>query len=640
MTGVSGPGYAAPELWIMTALAGLAGTQAFTSAPPVTGIEPVVLGPSLCFTFAILLSWGLAPAIVAQTLAVAVVAWRLRRPFPSLLVALGGNVVALTAAEAVLRLDPPDPVHYHDVARLTTDALVVLGAAAAWLITYSVFAILVARLVRRGPRRMPARDIVTHHVLFRAALLMLSPLLAIAIHMNAAFVILVFIPLYAVQHMAKLSAHRDEAARRDPLTGLANRAGLKAGFSLLTAVQDGQTGGRTAILLADLDEFKHVNDALGHDVGDQLLVAVAERLSGLHPAGGTVARLGGDEFAIVTPVTALTDVDDLAERVLSALRAPVALDGLRIGVAASVGTAVRANGEDFSTVMRHADIAMYDAKHRGGTATAYQPGVHHDSVERLALLADLRHALDNPGDTEITVYYQPQIDLATGGVGGVEALLRWRHPIRGPIDTGTLIAMAEHSDVIHRLTRRVIDDTVTQVGRWTAVGMPIRASINVSARDLYADDIVDHLADCMARHQVEPKQIQIEITESALMADPRRATATVERISALGVAISLDDFGTGYSSLQHLRRMPIAEIKIDRSFVAGMATSHDDAAIVASTIGLARSLGIRTVAEGVENTHTRDLLDDAGCTLIQGYLTGRPMLAADLTAWLADQRIG
>ncbi len=631
--------YASPELWITTALAALAGTQAFISSTPPNGVMPVILGPSVCFTFAILLSWGLGPAIVAQTLAMAVVTWRLHRPILEMVAALGGYSLSFIAAEAILQLGKPDPAHHHGAVRVTSDAVTVLGAAIAWLVVYSLFAIVVGRLLRPGPQTMPPRDIIIHHVLFRAALLLLSPLLAIAVHMNVGFVFLVFIPLYAVQRMAKLSAQRDLAARQDPLTGLANRDGLKVAFHTMTAAYDADSTGRAAILLADLDEFKHVNDALGHEVGDQLLVAVAQRLARLPLPGGTIARLGGDEFALLTIVHTPAQAGDLANDVIAALSEPISLDGLRVDITASIGTALHTDDEDFAAVMRHADIAMYDAKHSGGAVAAYLPGRHQDSIARLALLTDLRLALEDLDDTQIALHYQPQIDLTTGRVDGVEALLRWLHPVHGLIDTETLIGMAEHSSIMHLLTSRIIDDVVAQVGLWSAHGIHIRASINVSARDLYGDDIVPRLAGLMSRYGVEPSRIQIEITESALMGDPNRAMGTVQRISALGIAISLDDFGTGYSSLQHLRKMPISEIKIDRSFVAGMADNHDDATIVRSTIGLARSLGIRTVAEGVENEYTRTLLIEANCTLIQGWLTASPMPADDVTAWLINERI-
>ena len=297
---------------------------------------------------------------------------------------------------------------------------------------------------------------------------------------------------------------------------------------------------------------------------------------------------------------------------------------------ASVGIARYTDDRDeFADLMRHADVAMYEAKQRGDSIAVYakkaDPG-----LERLGLLIDFRNALESGDREQIEMHYQPQVSIAADEVEGVEALLRWRHPVHGPISPQDLLGVVERSSVMQTLTMRVIDDVVAQVAAWNAQGLVLRASLNISARDLYSDAIVAHLARQLSAHRVSPGQIQVEITESALLADPSRAQATVGRIAALGVSVSLDDFGTGYSSLQHLRKLPIAEIKIDRSFVAGMADNRDDAAIVRSTVEMARLLGIRTVAEGVETEYTRQLLAGTGCTLAQGWLSAKPMPAADL----------
>ena len=359
-------GYASPDLWIMTMLAAFAGTQAFISTTPPSGVTPVILGSTVCFTFAILLTWGLGPAVVAQVLALAVVGVRLRRPFVEMLAAFGGYMLSFVAAEAVLRLGNPDLNHHDDPIGVLTDTLTIVGAAGAWLLTYGLLTVLLARLTHPGPRTMSARDIVSHHVLFRAALLLLSPLLAIAIDLNIGLVVLIFVPLYAVQRMAKLSAQRDRGSRQDLLTGLANRAGLKAGFDhILAGYSHNSNGSRATVIIADLDEFKAVNDALGHEVGDQLLIAVAGRLAGIPLSSGTVARLGGDEFALMTLARGPAGAKDIADIVVEALSEPVSLDGLRIDITASIGTALHSDDEDFAALMRHADIAMYDAKNSG-----------------------------------------------------------------------------------------------------------------------------------------------------------------------------------------------------------------------------------------------------------------------------------
>jgi EAL domain-containing protein (putative c-di-GMP-specific phosphodiesterase class I) len=290
---------------------------------------------------------------------------------------------------------------------------------------------------------------------------------------------------------------------------------------------------------------------------------------------------------------------------------------------------------------------MYDAKHRGDPVAVYSAESDHNSPERLSLLADLRRVLEikergagtgEGGAGEITMYYQPQIAIETGEVVGVEALLRWQHPQRGMVDPEELIRIAEQTAVMRLLTRRVVDDVVEQIAKWAAAGIRLRAALNVSVRDLQTGDIADQVAERLARYEVPPAQLQLEITEGALMADSRRVLATISRLDRIGVAIALDDFGTGYSSMQHLRRLPLAEVKIDRSFVLGMAADADDAAIVRSVIELAGALGLRVVAEGVEDERTWRLLHEAGCHVAQGWFYGRPMPAEDLVTWLARYR--
>jgi EAL domain-containing protein (putative c-di-GMP-specific phosphodiesterase class I) len=313
----------------------------------------------------------------------------------------------------------------------------------------------------------------------------------------------------------------------------------------------------------------------------------------------------------------------------------VQLDRLQIDVTASLGIASYSDGEDFAALLRHADVAMYEAKQRGGAVATYLARADQNSPERLRLLTDFRDALTARRPEQIAMHYQPQVSLATGEMRGVEALLRWHHPVHGPVPTRDLLSVAEHSSVMQQLTMRVIDDVTAQLASWLEDGLAIRASLNVSVRDLYSDDLATHLARRLAERDVPAERLQVEITESALLADPSRVQATVNRIAALGVGVSLDDFGTGYSSLQHLRRLPISEIKIDRSFVSGMADNRDDAAIVRSIVEMARTLGIRTVAEGVENEYTRRLLAEAGCTLIQGWIAAHPMPGPEVVGWLS-----
>jgi diguanylate cyclase len=614
-----------PTLWVMTALAVVAGTQAFIASVGPQSV-PAVVTPAVSFGFAILISWGLGPAILAQSASVAVVAWRLRRPAPDAILAAARYTLALAAASAVLVLAWPDlPEPLSGTTRDVKDAIAVVAAGAAWLATYGLLVYFGDRLARGRASRRTA-GAVWEQVLFKSALLVLSPVLVFAADINVVFVPLVLIPLYAVHRMARLSAERDRAARTDPLTGLDNRAGIRAAFDRVTNAAVDTVGPApttpVCLLVLDLDRFKQVNDALGHDVGDQFLVAVAGRLPADAAGVSSVARLGGDEFGVLARTA---DPRALAGGIVAALNEPIVLDGLRLDVFASIGIAVHAPDDDFARLMRKADIAMYDAKRHGEGIAFYHPRSDRTSPEQLALLADFRSALEASDPAQIGVVYQPQIALATGKIEGVEALLRWRHPRYGPIPTGEIIALAEHTPVMNLLTLRMVERVARQVEQWAAAGLRLRTSINVSARDLYSDDLFDRLTAELARRRVDPRQIQIELTESALLADARRAQDPLRRLAERGIGIALDDFGTGYSSLQHLRRLPITEIKIDQSFVAGMAHNPDDAAIVRSTVDLARSLQIRTVAEGVESEAVRRLVIDVGCDLAQGWHAGRPL---------------
>jgi diguanylate cyclase (GGDEF)-like protein len=619
-----------PTYWLMTGLALTAAALAFVTTD-IRG-SSVVLCPVLCLSFAALLCWGLAPAILMQTLATTVVGLRLRSSWRHIGFIASQYALAFAAAYGVLLIGDPDPFAVTTVAEKLSDAATVILAAAAWLIVYLAQTIATARLSDPGFRWRKMQGPLAHQTLFLASLLLLSPVLAVAAHINAAFVLLIIVPLYTVQKMARLSAERDRAAWADPLTGLANRRGLQARFD------DVRAGTPMALLMLDLDRFKHVNDSLGHDVGDRFLVAVAQRLARQTPAGSTVGRLGGDEFAVIMPdVHDADEAQEVAHRLLAALAQPVRLDELDIDVTASAGVAVHPEqGVDFATLMRHADVALYEAKRRGDSAATYDPCVDLNSPQRLGLLADFRRALESQGD-EIAMHYQPQVSLASGELVGVEALLRWTHPTRGLISTPEVLAVAEHTSVMHLLTVRVIDDVVAQLASWRAQNLHPRASINISARDLYSGDVVEHLATRLREHGVPPQQLQVEITESALMADPVRAHATIMKIVAIGVAVSLDDFGTGYSSLQHLRKLPLAEIKVDRSFVGGMADNADDAAIVRSTVELATALGVRSVAEGVENEYTWQMLAQTHCSLAQGWSIARPMPGAELARWQANR---
>jgi diguanylate cyclase (GGDEF)-like protein len=626
--------------WLLATLAIAADLRPLQSP----GKHASVVFPSICFTFAILLMWGFAAASVVQVAAVVGAAIQLRhRPWRAAFNA-SQYTVAFAAAAAVLALAKGSPFAPNGEPGWV-DVIIEVAAAAAWFaVNYGLVAGAVA--LRFGGSWWSAlRRNLADDALSTGSLLLLGAILVGAIRTSAALIPLVILPLYAVHRMARLTAEQQRVARIDELTSLPNRKTLRGEVvdQISTCRQRHAAEHRDvdfALLVLDIDRFKYINDALGHAVGDRLLVEIGKRIERAVRPDDTVARLGGDEYAII--LAGLDSVESAmtgARVIADVLSVPVVLDGLSLDVAASIGLAAYpAHGDDFETLLRHADVAMYDAKNRGATVAVYAPEVDHNTADRLGLLADLRVALEDTDAGEVRFFYQPEVEMTTGAVVGVEALLRWHHPTRGLVDPEELIRLAEHSGVMRMLTLRAIDDVVAQLAKWRANGLTLRASINVSVRDLHSGEIVDRLAHQIAHHEVPAEHIQLEITESALMADPRRVLTTLQRLDRLGVALSLDDFGTGYSSMQHLRRLPLDEVKIDRSFVLGMTGDPDDEAIVRSMIGLADALGLRVVAEGVEDDRTRKLLATAGCHVAQGWFYARPMPADELAAWLARYR--
>ncbi len=425
----------------------------------------------------------------------------------------------------------------------------------------------------------------------------------------------------------------EHQAHHDALTGLPNRVLLKKRIEEELARDGPKAAG--ALLLVDLDRFKEVNDTLGHPVGDLLLAAVGERLREAALAhGGWVSRLGGDEFAAwYTGMGDAAPAERAARQLLDALATPAEVEGLRLEVGASIGIALMPrHATTPSGLLRCADVAMYATKARGTGRGLYDASQDPYSTERLTLLSELGGAVRRG---ELRLAYQPRVAIANGAVRGVEALVRWQHPRHGLLAPERFVPLAELSDVVRVLTLWVLDEALAQQARWRAGGRAVPVSVNFSARHLMDEACADHIVQCLAAHGADPGGLEIEITESALIADPERAAATLERIRATGVRIAVDDFGTGYSSLAHLRRLPLHTLKIDVSFVRQMLASAPDRAIVASTIHLAHDLGFGAVAEGIEDGETLAALTAMGCDEGQGFHLGRPMPPAELGEWLA-----
>jgi diguanylate cyclase (GGDEF)-like protein len=430
---------------------------------------------------------------------------------------------------------------------------------------------------------------------------------------------------------AELEISRSQA-RTDELTGLGNRRHfyLAAEEHLQTAHA---TGAPLALALIDLDRFKEINDTFGHHAGDLLLRELGQRLRSALPEAHVLARLGGDEFvALLDAGERGTAVQRAAERFLAALDEPFALDEVFVHLHASVGIALSSpDAPDRATLLRYADIAMYRAKATGGGVQRYAPEHDENTRDRVVLAGELRTALDRD---ELVLHYQPKADLATGRVTSVEALLRWRHPTRGLLDPAAFLPLAEQHGLMRRLTVRVLELALHQAAAWKAAGRPLGVSANLGAANLLDARFPDEIAALLARTGLPAGLLQLEITEDTIMVDPVLVLDVVARLGELGFTFSLDDFGTGYSSLAYLKRLPIRELKIDRSFVTDMNENHDDAVIVRSIIDLARNLGLHVVAEGVETDATWDRLADYGCHTAQGFLLSPPVPARELDSWL------
>jgi diguanylate cyclase (GGDEF)-like protein len=444
---------------------------------------------------------------------------------------------------------------------------------------------------------------------------------------------LLFVVLFRI--VAGASRRLRHQALHDGLTDLPNRTLLYRRIERAIAAA-GRADGLAALLLIDLDRFKEVNDTLGHDHGDALLVEVAARLRGALRRGDTLARLGGDEFAVLlSDLPDRASVVELAGRLHDALRRPFALNGVAVELEASIGAALcPEHGDDVNTLVQRADVAMYDAKRSKASIATYNPARDPYSADRLGLLAELRRALSCD---ELLLHYQPKVAVEGGAVIGVEALVRWDHPERGLLGPAEFVPLAERTGSIGELTRWVLHAALAQCRRWRDAGIDLPVAINLAAANIVDATLPDAIAAALERHGVPGDRLQCEISEDTVMSDPAAAMDVLSRLRALGLRLSLDDFGTGHSSLAYLKRLPLDEVKIDRSFVAGMTDDDNDAVIVRSTIDLARNLGLEVVAEGVENEAILRGLAALHCDVAQGFYLSRPLPPAELEAWLAGR---
>lgn len=424
------------------------------------------------------------------------------------------------------------------------------------------------------------------------------------------------------RQLARQARESEHNALHDSLTGLPNRVLFadRLEHAIAAARRDPAP---FSILMIDLDRFKEINDTLGHTIGDRVLREIGPRLTPVLRPGDSVARLGGDEFALLLPSAGMEQAKEVTSRVLDAMREPFALGDMTITVDASVGIVTYpTHGQDAETLVQRADIAMYLAKGHGRGEALYDPAEDPYDPERLLLIGDLRDAIS---DGELELHYQPKFATGDLQLVGVEALVRWQHPTRGELPPGDFIPFAEHTGLIRPLTRFVLREAARQWRAWHAEGLDVTIAVNLSVANLLDNDLVDDVQRILTEEQLPPERLVLEITESSVMTDPQRTIAMLERLAAMDIGLSIDDYGTGHSSLAYLRRLPVHELKIDRTFVQHLAVDDQDLEIVRSTIALGHSLGLRVVAEGVEDPRALALLQDDNCDLVQGFHLGRPV---------------
>jgi diguanylate cyclase (GGDEF)-like protein len=430
-------------------------------------------------------------------------------------------------------------------------------------------------------------------------------------------------------------------AYHDDLTGLANRNRFRDEIARRISVTGGtaERRGRLAIVVLDLDRFREINDTLGHHIGDRLLLEIAGRLR-REAAGGNLvaARLGGDEFGLLLAVEGVGDARRRIEELRHRLGEPSEVDDVRLDLEARFGIALHPDhGGDPATLLRQAEVAMYVAKERRLGVAFYDSSQDRHSIERLSLVGDLRRAIESES---LELVFQPKLDLRSGRADEVEVLLRWHHPRRGALSPAEFVPIAEQTGLIRPLTAWVLERATAELAAWARGGDPLAAAVNLSALDLHDPELGRRILETLARHGVAPSLLTLEITESSVLEEPETARRILDQVTAAGVRVSIDDFGTGYSSLAQLKRLPVTELKIDRSFVAEMGRSPDVRQIVRSAIELGHNLGLEVVAEGVESDETLAALRDMGCDKAQGFGISEPLTAGELASWIAARAGG
>lgn len=597
------------------------------------GHDPQGVVMSSAFVMAMLLIWGIWPAVAMVALASLVADLQARKSLWKVLFNPAQYALSVAAAAAVLVLAGRSPTMTDPA---TTFTIRDLGwTAAAWVTYFVVNLGVVAGVLTYAGRFV---DIVRADLWYNAgvtfAVLCLSPLVVVLSDRSWTLIPLLLVPLVLTYYTARLSVERELSAGRDALTGLPNRRTLEQQLDQLFAAGN-RPDVSFGLLMVDIDDFKRINDTLGHQIGDELLITFARRLRGLLRVEDLVVRLGSDHFAVLVRDAAYADVLGVAERVVAAQHEPIELDGMFIEVELSIGIAMYPDHADNRTdLLRRADVALYAAKNGQVGLSTYAPDRDDNSTARLSLLTELRRALDTD---ELELHYQPKLAGADGRIMGFEGLLRWTHPTRGAIPPDHFIPLAERSGIMPRLTARVIDLAAAQLAEWRHAGLEAPISVNVSPSDLLGNDLVDLLADKLVEHDITPGMLQLEITERVVTHEVTESRRTLNRLRRMGISISLDDFGTGYSSLLRLGSLPVDELKIDRAFVAMLDEDERGTGIVSALVRLAHALGLPAIAEGVETARQFQLLRELGCDGMQGWHIARPMCRTAASAWMRQR---
>lgn len=624
-----------PDVAFVTAFTMIAAMIVLLELLPLVqgrGHDPQGVVMSTAFTSAMLFMWGLWPAIAMIAMASVAADLRARKQCWKVLFNPGQYALSLAAGYCVMRAVGETA----SLAAPRTDfrAADLWWMVLVWIAYFVVNLVLVAAAVSWS---VPMRETITedfwHYCAMTFSVLALSPLIVILGSDAWQLIPLLIVPLALIYYTAHMASEREHAAGHDALTGLPNRSTLQ--YEVERAFAAHARGGEPfGLMLIDLDDFKAVNDTLGHQVGDELLATVARRLQdGVRP-NDLVARLGGDEFAVAVFDTTIDEARAVAERLRLGLVDPIELQGMAIEAQFSLGIAMcPEHATDAATLLRRADIAMYRAKTRRTGIEVYSPEDDNNTTSRLGVIAELRAALDTHA---IELFYQPKVDRNFDAIG-VEALMRWRHPDRGYVMPDEFIPQAERSGIMPQLTERVLRLAITQLGDWHARGIDIPIAVNISPTDLIGTDLFDVIAASLAEHGVPARMLQCEITERVMTQALDESRQVLNRLRSIGVSISLDDFGTGYSSMLRLGSLPVDEIKIDRVFVSQLDKGARAIGIVRALVGLAHALDVPAIAEGVETAGQMRLLADMGCDGMQGWHIAEPMPAHLATDWLHTQ---